>query len=176
MNEYKITVPIENLAELEKLCIRDKVYLSGTIYVFRDQVHKKIANNRNLPPPSLVNFQNSAVYYCSATPPKNGFVIGSCGPTSSYRMDPYTEDLLSLGVKMMIGKGYRDRKIIELCMKYKAVYLITYGGCGALLNKHIEDVKLVAYPELGTEAMYEYKIHDFPGIVAIDTKGNAIWL
>ncbi len=175
MNEYKLIVPIQNLFDLEKLKIKDKVYLNGYLYVFRDQVHKKIANGQ-LPPFASVNFQNSAVYYCAATPPKNNFVVGSCGPTSSYRMDPYTEILLSLGVKIMIGKGYRSSQVVELCKEYQAVYLITYGGCGALLSQCVKDVKPIAYPELGTEAMYEYKVVDFPAIVAVDTKGVAIWL
>lgn len=175
MNEYKLIVPIQNLFDLEKLKVRDKVFLSGTLYVFRDQAHKKIANGQ-LPPSSIVNFQNSAIYYCAATPAKNNFAVGSCGPTSSYRMDPYTEILLYLGVKIMIGKGYRNDYVVELCMKYKSVYLITYGGCGAILSSHVKEVKLIAYPELGTEAMYEYKVVDFPAIVAIDTRGKAVWL
>lgn len=174
MNEYKIILPLKDEEVLEKIKVGDKVYISGEIFVFRDQVHKKIFMGEigNF---DLSKFHNSGIYYCASTPPKEGFVIGSCGPTSSYRMDPYTEVMLRLGIKIMIGKGIRDKTIAQLCSQYKALYLVTYGGCGALLNKYVKQVELVAYPELKTEAMYKYYISNFPTIVAIDTKGNTIY-
>ncbi|MCS7228172.1 MAG: fumarate hydratase C-terminal domain-containing protein, partial [Endomicrobia bacterium] len=173
-NEHKINLPLVSEDLLYPLMVGDKVYLSGEILVFRDQVHKKIASG-NFQQIENVNFYNSGIYYCAATPPKGKFVIGSCGPTSAYRMDNYTEPLLKLGVKIMVGKGYRNKTIAELCKQYKAVYLITYGGCGALLNKYVKFVEIVAFSELGTEAMYKFFILDFPSIVAINTRGETIW-
>lgn len=172
-NNHKIYVPIKNPEIIYSLKVKDKLYIKGEVFVFRDQVHKKIATNKEVV--SNINFLNSAVYYCAATEAKSGFVIGSCGPTSSYRMDDYTEAVLSLGVKIMIGKGYRSNKISELCRKYGAIYVITYGGCGALINRWIKSVELVAFSELGTEAMYRYYVENFEGIVGIDAYGNTLW-
>lgn len=174
LNTHKIFVPLKDTKILHSLKISDKVSITGELFVFRDQVHKKIHSGQ-ISQISNINFQNSAVYYCAATEAKEGFVIGSCGPTSSYRMDDYTEKVLSLGVRIMIGKGYRSSKVVEFCKKYRAIYLITYGGCGALINRWVKSVELVAYPELGTEAMYKYWVEGFEGIVAIDVYGNTLW-
>ncbi len=174
MNEYYINLPLKDSYELEKLKIFDKLFLNGEIYVFRDQVHKKIYLGETKQIESF-NFLNSAVYYCASTPKKSIFVVGSCGPTSSYRMDEYTEAVLKLGFKIMVGKGYRNDNVISLCKQYKAIYCITYGGCGALLNKFVISSELVAYKELETEAMYKFVIKNFPVFVAIDIFGNAIW-
>ncbi|MCS7151395.1 MAG: FumA C-terminus/TtdB family hydratase beta subunit [Endomicrobia bacterium] len=174
MKEYKVIVPLNDTWILKQLNVGDRLLLSGEIYVFRDQVHKKI-HNGELPDTLKINFHNSAVYYCAATPPKNNFVIGSCGPTSAYRMDEYTETVLSIGFRIMIGKGYRSSKVVELCKKFAAIYAITYGGCGALLNKYVKNYELVAFSDLGPEAMYKFYVSDFPSIVAIDTNGNKIW-
>jgi fumarate hydratase subunit beta len=174
VKEYYINLPLKNSSELEQLRVFDKVYFSGEIFVFRDQVHKKIflGETQQI---EFLDFSNSAVYYCASTPKKIGFVIGSCGPTSSYRMDDYTEAVLKLGFKVMIGKGYRSDYVISLCKQYKAIYCITYGGCGALLNKYIVSSELVAYKEFETEAMYKFVVKNFPSFVAIDIFGNAIW-
>ena len=174
MNEYKIVLPLASDSILNQSNIRDKIYFSGELYVFRDQVHKKISNGETEQIKNI-NFYNSAVYYCAPTPSKKGFVIGSCGPTSSYRMDEYTEDVLKLGFKVMIGKGYRSDIVVDLCKEYKAIYCITYGGCGAFLNKCIISFETIAYPELGSEAMYKFLVKDFPVFVAIDIYGNSIW-
>jgi fumarate hydratase subunit beta len=174
VKEHYIDLPLKDSSELEQLSVFDKVYFNGEIYVFRDQVHKKIylGETQQI---EFFNFLNSAVYYCASTPKKSVFVIGSCGPTSSYRMDGYTEAVLKLGFKVMIGKGYRNDSVISLCKQYKAIYCITYGGCGALLNKNIISSELVAYKELETEAMYKFVVKNFPVFVAIDVFGNAIW-
>ncbi|MCX7956585.1 MAG: fumarate hydratase C-terminal domain-containing protein [Endomicrobia bacterium] len=173
-NSDKIFIPLSNIEVLKHLKAGDKIFLTGELFVFRDQVHKKIAKN-DVEQISNVNFNNSAVYYCSATPGKNGLPIGSCGPTSSYRMDELTEPVLNLGVKIMIGKGYRSNYVVELCKKYASIYLITYGGCGALINRWIKSVELIAYPELATEAMFKYTVENFEAIVAIDIYGNTLW-
>lgn len=174
MKEYKIVLPLIDPEIVYNFKVKDKILISGEIYTFRDQVHKKIYNGE-LSELGSFNFTNAGVYYCAATPAKEGMVIGSCGPTSSYRMDEYTEAVLSLGFRIMIGKGYRSEKIVELCKKFGAVYAITYGGCGALLNRYVKQCKLVAFAELGTEAMYKLYISDFPAIIAVDTYGNKIW-
>ncbi len=174
MKEYDIEIPLKNIEVLSKLRIRDKIYLTGEIFVFRDQVHKKIANSE-IDQITKINFYNSAIYYCAATQAKEGFIIGSCGPTSAYRMDKYTEDILKLGVKIMVGKGYRGQEVVSLCKKYKSIYCITYGGCGAFLNRFVEEAKILAYPELSTEALYMFKVKDFPCIVSVDIYGGKIW-
>lgn len=174
MKEYKIILPLVEVSVLNQLHVGDKVYISGELFVFRDQVHKKIFN-QEIQQLIGINFRYSGLYYCAATAPKYGLPVGSCGPTSSYRMDDYTEAVLQLGVKVMIGKGYRSEFISSLCRKYNAVYLITYGGCGAYLNQFVKETKLVAYPELATEAMYKFVVEDFPGIVSIDVYGNTLW-
>lgn len=174
MKEYQIVLPLANSEILLQMSVGDRVYISGELLVFRDQVHKKIVSG-DVTSEITMMLYNSGIYYCAATPAKEGFVIGSCGPTSSYRMDVFTEPLLKMGVKLMIGKGYRTDKVVNLCKQYKSLYLITYGGCGALLNKYVKSVELVAYPELETEAMYKFIVKNFPSIVAIDTKGGTIW-
>jgi fumarate hydratase subunit beta len=177
--EKEISLPITNETELTLLKVGEKIKISGELFVFRDQVHKKIANGeidqlKNVSF-SKNNFYGAGVYYCAPSPAKDGFFIGSCGPTSSYRMDNYTEPVLKLGFKVMIGKGYRNNSVVELCKKYKAIYVITYGGCGALLNQCVKDAKVVAYNDLGTEAMMRFLVKDFPGYVAIDIFGNKFW-
>lgn len=174
MNEYRIDVSLLNEDILSQLKVGDKIYIKGEIFVFRDQVHKKIANSE-IEQIKGINFYNSIVYYCAATPPKEGFVIGSCGPTSSYRMDEYTENILKLGIKIMIGKGYRSQKVVSLCKQYKSIYCITYGGCGAFLSRFVNKTDIIAYPELGTEALCKFNVHNFPCIVAVDVYGETIW-
>ncbi len=174
MKEYKIVLPLISDDVLNQLNVGSKIYFSGELYVFRDQVHKKVANSE-IEQIKNINFLNSAVYYCAPTPPKRGFIIGSCGPTSSYRMDEYTEDVLKLGFKIMIGKGYRSEKVVDLCKEYRSIYCITYGGCGAFLNKFVISFETIAYPELGSEALYKFLVKDFPAFVAIDIYGNSIW-
>lgn len=177
--EKNISLPITNKNELMQLKVGDKVKFTGELFIFRDHVHKKIANgeivqliDRNF---SENTFLGAGVYYCAPSLVKEGFVIGSCGPTSSYRMDKYTEPILKLGFKVMIGKGYRSDEIVQMCKRYSAIYIITYGGCGALLNRYVKDAKVVAYNELGTEAMMRFLVKNFPGYVAIDIFGNKLW-
>lgn len=174
MKEHRIMLPLYNENILNEINVGEKIYFSGELFVFRDQVHKKIVNNE-VQQISHINFSNSAVYYCASTPKKNNLPVGSCGPTSSYRMDEYTDKILMLGFKVMIGKGLRSQKVVDLCKKYKAIYCITYGGCGAYLSKFVLQTELIAYPELDTEAMYKFKVLNFPCIVAIDILGRKIW-
>ncbi|MFQ3676069.1 MAG: fumarate hydratase C-terminal domain-containing protein [Endomicrobiia bacterium] len=172
--DKSINLPITNNSEITSLKVGDKIKITGELFVFRDQVHKKIFEGE-VSQLAEKNFLGAGVYYCAPSPVKEGFLVGSCGPNSSYRMDNYTEAVLKIGFKVMIGKGYRSDEIVHMCKRYKAIYIITYGGCGALLNQCVKDAKVVAYNELGTEAMMRFLVKDFPGYVAIDTWGNKLW-
>ena len=151
------------------------VLLSGTLYTARDAAHKRLVEalerGEQLPFPP----EGATVYYTGPTPAPPGAVIGSAGPTTAYRMDPYVEPLLKAGVLGMIGKGARKGDVPELIKKYKAVYFAAPGGCGALLGKSIIECEIIAYPDLGTEAVRKLKVVDFPAFVAQDSFGNSIY-
>jgi len=151
------------------------VLLSGTIYTARDAAHKRLVEalekGEALPFPP----EGATIYYTGPTPAPPGAVIGSAGPTTAYRMDPYVEPLLKAGVLGMIGKGARKGDVPELIKKYKAVYFAAPGGCGALLGKSIKECEIIAYPDLGTEAVRKLKVVDFPAFVAQDSFGNSIY-
>jgi len=170
----KVFFPLQN-KNLEKLKLGDEVEIYGIIYSARDSAHKKffedIRKKRELP----FNLNNSLIYYMGPSPAPSGKIIGSCGPTTSSRMDEFTIPLLKLGLKATMGKGERSIEIVNACKQFKAVYFITYGGCGAYLNKFIKEFKLIAYPELGPEAVYMLKVEKFPAIVGIDIWGNDLY-
>ena len=151
------------------------VLLSGTIYTARDAAHKRLVEalekGEDLPFPP----EGATIYYTGPTPAPPGAVIGSAGPTTAYRMDPYVEPLLKAGVLGMIGKGARKGDVPELIKKYKAVYFAAPGGCGALLGKSIKECEIIAYPDLGTEAVRRLRVEDFPVFVAQDSFGNSIY-
>ena len=151
------------------------VLLSGTLYTARDAAHKRLVEalerGEDLPFPA----EGATIYYTGPTPAPEGSVIGSAGPTTAYRMDPYVEPLLKAGVLGMIGKGARKGDVPELIKKYQAVYFAAPGGCGALLGKCIKECEIIAYPDLGTEAVRKLKVEDFPVFVAQDSFGNSIY-
>ena len=148
---------------------------SGTIYTARDQAHKRlveaIKSGKRLP----IDLKSAIIYYCGPTKTPKAKVIGSCGPTTSSRMDSFTPDLLAVGLKSIIGKGNRSKEVIEAIKKHKAVYFLAYAGLGALISKHVKSNKLIAYPDLGPEAIYELKVVDLPLIVGIDSNGRNIY-
>lgn len=150
----------------------DLVIITGYIYTARDAAHKRlvelIKNNQPLP----FDINGSVIYYVGPTPPKPGKVIGSAGPTTSSRVDPYTPYLLEKGLKGMIGKGGRTNPVKEAMIKHRAVYFIATGGAGALLSKHIKSSQIVAYEDLGPEAIRKLYVEDFPVTVAIDIYGR----
>jgi len=160
---------------LENLKAGEEVLFSGVIYTARDQAHQKLvqALKEGKKPP--FNLKGQVIYYCGPTSTPKGKIIGSCGPTTSSRMDSFTPALLAAGLKAMIGKGSRSREVTAAIKKYRAVYFITYAGCGAFLTKYVRSKKLMAYPELGPEAIYKLEVEDFPLIVAADTKGRSIY-
>jgi fumarate hydratase subunit beta len=162
----------EKIAELRA---GELVLLSGVIYTARDAAHKRLVEalekGESLPFPP----EGATIYYTGPTPAPPGAVIGSAGPTTAYRMDPYVEPLLKAGILGMIGKGARKGDVPELIKKYGAVYFAAPGGCGALLGKCIKECEIIAYPDLGTEAVRKLKVVDFPAFVAQDSFGNSIY-
>ena len=161
--------------DLELLRIGDRVLLNGIIYTARDAAHgrliERIKRNASLP----IDLGGHVIYYVGPTPAKPGEVIGAAGPTSGYRMDPYTPALLEKGLKGMIGKGPRDSDVKEAMQKHKAVYFAATGGAGALISGSILSAEIVAYPDLETEAIRRLEIKDFPVIVAIDIYGGDLY-
>lgn len=169
----KIFAPLSK-ESISNLIAGDIVLISGTIYTARDAAHKKlfdlIQKGKKLP----IDLKNQVIYYVGPTPPRPGKIIGSAGPTTSSRMDKYTPSLLKLALKGMIGKGKRSLSVRDAIIKNKAVYFATYGGAGAYLSKKIKSSEIVAYEELGTEAIRKLEVEDFPAVVAIDSKGGVI--
>ncbi|MCL2140131.1 MAG: FumA C-terminus/TtdB family hydratase beta subunit [Dehalococcoidia bacterium] len=174
MSIWKIVTPIDE-SQLCKMYAGDSVLLSGIIYTARDAAHRRLTealgNNHPLP----FSIVGQTVYYMGPSPTKHGEIIGSCGPTTSSRMDIYTPSLLEAGLRAIIGKGERSPAVREALKKHRAVYLVTYGGAGALLKKTICKSETVAYPELGAEAVLRLEVKDFPAIVANDIHGNNLF-
>lgn len=170
----RISPPLDNQT-IEKLRAGARVAISGVIYTARDAAHKRLieALNRgeNLPLP----LQGQILYYVGPTPARPGMVIGSAGPTTAVRMDPYTLPLLAQGLKGMIGKGYRTEPIREALKQYKAVYLAALSGAGALISGFIKRARVIAYEDLGAEAIVELEVEDFPVIVANDIYGGDVF-
>lgn len=172
--EKRITTPIKD-EEVKKLKAGDSVLISGTIYAARDAAHKRLIelvdNGKELP----FDIEGSIIYYVGPTPAKPGMVIGSAGPTTSYRMDPYAPKLLDLGLKGMIGKGERSKEVVEAIIRNNGVYFAAIGGAGALIGKSIEEAEIVAYEDLGAEAIRKLEVKDFPVVVVIDSEGNNLY-
>jgi len=174
MAEHRITTPLTDDV-VAKLRAGDKVFITGFILAGRDSAHKKLVDlikeGKELP----IDIKGQLIYYVGPTPARPGKAIGSAGPTTSYRMDSYAPILHSLGLKGTIGKGSRSKDVKEAMMKHKAVYLASVGGAGALISKSIENSEIVAYPELGPEAIRRMKVKDFPCIVINDMYGGDLY-
>jgi fumarate hydratase subunit beta len=153
----------------------DRVTISGTVYTARDAAHKRLTEEmaRGIQPP--FDLKGQVLYYVGPTPTQPGQVIGSAGPTTSGRMDKYTPKLLELGLKGMIGKGYRHVSVREAIVRHKAIYLAAIGGSGALLARAIQNVEIIAYEDLGTEAIRKLTIEFFPAVVINDIYGNDLY-
>ena len=169
--EYVMNFPADK-AELSKLRAGDKLTVSGTIYTARDAAHKRltelIASGEELP----LDIRGAAIYYAGPTPEKPGQVIGSCGPTTSGRMDAYAPGLLDRGLAVMIGKGDRNAAVIDAIVRNGAVYLAAMGGAGALMGSCVKAAHIVCYEDLGCEAIRELKVENMPLTVVIDSQGN----
>jgi fumarate hydratase subunit beta len=169
-----LTTPLtaETVSSLE---IGDQVLLSGIIYTARDAAHKRLFDLLEAGKPLPFEIQGQVIYYVGPSPAKPGRVIGAAGPTTSYRMDPFAPRLLELGLKGMIGKGKRSPAVIEALMKHKAVYLGATGGAGALISRSIKASEVIAYEELGPEAIRRMRVENLPTIVINDTRGGDLY-
>lgn len=171
INLKKITTPLTEDV-IKDLKSGDEVLLSGIIFAARDQAHLRLNNLIKENKPLPFDIKNQIIYYVGPTPAKPGEIIGSAGPTTSSRMDLMTIPLLELGLKGMIGKGKRSKEVIEAIKKYEAVYFAAPGGAGAYLSQKITKSEIIAFEDLGPEAIYKLNIVDFPLIVINDIKGG----
>lgn len=172
--EKRINTPLKK-EELLDLKAGDYVYITGTIYSARDAAHKRMyetmLDGKEIP----IDLKDNIIYYLGPTPAKEGQVIGSAGPTTASRMDKYTPLLLDNGLNGMIGKGKRSKDVIDSIVKNKAIYFAAVGGAGALLSKCIKKSEIIAYDDLGTEAIRRMQVENFPVIVVIDSEGNNLY-
>jgi len=173
MEKY-IKIPMEK-KEYEKLRAGDMVYLSGIIYTARDAAHKRMFEALNKGEALPFEMKGNGIYYMGPSPAREGRVVGSAGPTTSSRMDKYTPALLDLGLKFMIGKGRRSKEVKDAIVRNGAVYFAAIGGAGALLSQSIIASEVIAYDDLGTEAIRKLEVKDFPAIVVIDCNGNDLY-
>jgi fumarate hydratase subunit beta len=160
---------------IEKLKAGDRVVISGVIYTARDMAHKYMVEGYKKGEPLPFDLKGQILYYTGPTPAPPGKPIGSAGPTTSYRLDKYTPFLIELGLKGMIGKGPRGREVKDAIKKHKAVYFAAIGGAGALISKTIRKADVIAYPELGTEAIMRLEVEDFPAVVVNDMHGADLY-
>ncbi len=174
MDIKNITLPItkETASSLKS---GDYVYLTGVMYSARDAAHKRMTEALDRGETLPIDIKDQTIYYLGPSPARPGQVIGSAGPTTSGRMDKYTPRLLDLGMTGMIGKGRRTEEVKASIQKNRAVYLAAVGGAGALLSKCIKKADVVAYEDLGAEAIYRLEVEDFPAVVVIDDKGNDLY-
>ncbi|OTA40592.1 MAG: fumarate hydratase, partial [Symbiobacterium thermophilum] len=174
MAKHYVTTPISP-EQAKAIRSGDEVYITGTIYTARDAAHKRMVEDLEAGRPLPFDPQGAVIYYVGPTPPKPGQVIGSAGPTTSYRMDKYTPTMLKLGVKAVIGKGYRGPEVKSALVENGALYLAATGGAGALLAKRIEAAEVVAYEDLGPEAIRKLTVKDFPAICIHDAHGGDLY-
>jgi fumarate hydratase subunit beta len=160
---------------VRSLKVGDEVLITGTIYTARDMAHKRLCEAINTAQQLPFPLKGALIYFCGPTPTPPGRPIGSAGPTTSSRMDPFSPALIAAGLKAMLGKGYRNQQVRDALKKYCAVHLSTLGGAGALLAKHITSAQIIAYEDLGTEAIRRLEVVDFPAIVAYDSFGSSVY-
>lgn len=172
--EIRINTPLKEEV-INKLKAGDKVLLSGVIYAARDAAHGRLIELLNQGRDMPINVENQVIYYVGPTPEKPGQIIGSAGPTTSYRMDSYAPRLLDLGLKAMIGKGARSEEVIKSIINNKCIYFGATGGAGALISKCIVKSEIVAYSDLGAEAIRKMEVKDMPLVVIVDSEGNNLY-
>ena len=173
MDKY-ISAPISDEAA-KSLRSGDYVYITGTIYTARDAAHKRMAEALAAGEKLPIDMKNNIIYYMGPSPAREGRPIGSAGPTTASRMDKYAPDLLDLGLTGMIGKGKRSSAVIDAIKRNGAVYFAAVGGAGAILSQRIKSSEVIAYDDLGTEAIRKLQVEDFPVIVVIDSEGNNLY-
>lgn len=171
MQELQLPLSLE---QIQSLKAGQAVYLTGTIFTARDCAHKRLIESiktNTLP----ITLKEAAIYYAGPCPTPPNRVSGSCGPTTSMRMDSFTPTLIEQGVRVLIGKGERSQAVIDAIKKYNAIYFAAIGGAGALYGECIQSNELIAYPDLLSEGIYKLQVKNFPCIVAVDCKGNTIY-
>ncbi|WP_313891686.1 Fe-S-containing hydro-lyase [Psychrobacillus sp.] len=171
MSFIKICSPFDE-ETISSLKAGDRVLITGVIYTARDAAHKRMYDAIQLGEDLPFNLKGQVIYYVGPTPAKPGQIIGSVGPTTSERMDKYTPALLEQGLKGMIGKGYRSKEVVNSIQKNKSLYLAAIGGAGALIARTVKTVELIAYEDLGTEAIRKITVVNFPAVVINDSYGN----
>lgn len=174
MTVHRINTPLD-VSTVKKLHVGDEVYLSGTVYVARDTAHKRLIEQIIAGQELPFDLHNQIIYYMGPSPAKPGAVIGSAGPTTSSRMDPYTPTLLEHGLRGMIGKGERSEEVRQAIARHGAVYFVAIGGAAALISKSIIKAETIAYPELGAEAVLRLEVKDLFLIVANDSFGEDLF-
>lgn len=172
--QIKIHTPVSEQT-VRTLRAGDEVVISGTIYTARDMANKRLCESIDKGDKLPFELKGAIIYFVGPTPARPGRVIGAAGPTTSSRMDAFSPKLIANGLRAMIGKGYRVQEVIEAIKKYGAVHLAAVGGAGALLSKHIIASEIIAYEDLGAEAIYKLEVADFPSIVAYDCIGQCVY-
>ena len=170
----RLSPPLSD-ADVESLKIGDRVLITGAIYTGRDAAHKRLTDLVQAGKPLPIDIQGQIIYYVGPSPAKPGRAVGAAGPTTSYRMDAYAPELIRLGLKGMIGKGARDQDVRDAMEEFKAVYFAAIGGAGALMAQAIKKEELIAYEDLGPEAIRRLEVEDFPVIVVNDVRGNDLY-
>lgn len=170
----EITTPLTD-ADVESLKSGDRVRITGVLYTGRDAAHARLIALLDEGNPLPIDVKGQIIYYTGPSPARPGMVIGSVGPTTASRMDKYAPKLLALGLKGMIGKGYRTPPVKEALVKHKGIYFGAVGGAGAVLSRHIKKAKIVAYDDLGTEAIRRMEVDGFPAVVVNDCYGNDLY-
>jgi fumarate hydratase subunit beta len=170
----RLSTPLSD-ADVEGLRIGDRVLISGAIYTGRDAAHKRLTDLIQAGKPLPLEIQGQIIYYVGPSPAKPGRAVGAAGPTTSYRMDAYAPELIRLGLKGMIGKGARDQDVRDAMEEYKAVYFAAIGGAGALMAQAIKKAEIIAYEDLGPEAIRRLEVEEFPVIVVNDVRGNDLY-
>lgn len=169
--ERRLVLPYESIEEIKAVNAGDHVLISGTLYVGRDQVHKRLSimieENEALP----FSFKGNGIYYMGPSPKMPGYALGAAGPTTSQRMDPYSPLLMKHGLLVMVGKGPRKSEVVQAVKKYSGIYLQAFGGCGALYSERIKSAETVAFEDLGPEALLRLEVEDFPAICVLDSQG-----
>jgi fumarate hydratase subunit beta len=170
----KLQAPLSG-ADVRSLKAGDEVLISGVVYTARDMAHKRLCKTIEAGQELPFELAGAIIYFVGPTPAAPGRIIGAAGPTTSSRLDPFSPTLIAKGLKAMMGKGYRGETVREALKKYGAVHLATLGGAGALLSKHIIASEIIAYDDLGTEAVRKLQVDNFPAVVAYDCYGNSVY-
>jgi fumarate hydratase subunit beta len=174
MSVIEIQLPLRE-HDIARLKAGDAVLLNGPMLSGRDAAHKRMVTSVKEGNPLPVDLKGETIYYAGPCPTPPGRVIGSVGPTTSGRMDPYTPAMLELGLKGMVGKGQRSPQVIQVMKQQKAIYFAALGGAGALIARSIKNAAVIAYPDLGPEAIHRLMVENFPVIVAVDAEGNDLY-